>query len=100
MSECYHNYCDTSELNKTIPFANINFLEKTIQTMIDVLVDITESECIHSKRTVKHFARNLDSSFSFQEKEDVQSFKTTDQPENEQTKSETFNFLEFNCKLP
>lgn len=78
MAECYHNYCDTSELNKTVPFANMNFLKKSIQTMIDVVVDLTESECAHSRRVVHRAGKKLDSNYIFLNKADFTIIENVD----------------------
>jgi len=68
MAECYHNFCDAAELNKTVAFADLGFLKKILQTMIDVVMDATDSQCPKSQREIFRMDHNIDASYLFQNK--------------------------------
>ena len=65
MTKCYHQPCDSSKLNDTIPFANMDFLSLITQTMIDTLVDATQSTCYASNRTHPVYENNYNNSGSY-----------------------------------
>ena len=65
MTKCYHQPCDSSKLNDTIPFANMEFLSLITQTMIDTLVDATQSTCDASNRTRPVYENNYNNSGSY-----------------------------------
>ena len=65
MTKCYHQPCDSSKLNDTIPFANMEFLTLITQTMIDTLVDATQSTCYASNRTRPVYENSYNNSGSY-----------------------------------
>ena len=71
MGECYHNACDTATLNETVPFANILFLKKTTQAIINTVIDATDAKCHRSRREVSRFGDRLDSSYNYIDKRQV-----------------------------
>ena len=46
MQQCYHQVCDSSEANRQLKFANVKFLTKTCQALIDTLVTLSQSQCL------------------------------------------------------
>ena len=47
MKECYHNVCDDSAYNRTkVNFASMDMLEKVTQTTINLLLDVSDANCV------------------------------------------------------
>ena len=65
MVDCYHNFCDSVELNSTVPFADLNFIGKTTQAMISTVVDATESRCRRSTRETDRSGQFVDGGYNF-----------------------------------
>eukprot|EP00094_Tigriopus_californicus_P011300 TCALIF_10907-PA protein Name:"Protein of unknown function" AED:0.12 eAED:0.12 QI:0/0.57/0.25/0.87/0.57/0.5/8/0/764 len=67
MASCYHQECDSSLFNKTVPMTNLQFLEKVVQTLIDTVVDASQAEC-KSDRFIVPFESEPDGSYVYEDK--------------------------------
>jgi hypothetical protein len=67
MERCYHNECDTASFNMTEGFANLEFLTKVTQSMIDTLIDVSNAKCHSTKRIIKR-TPTISSSYGFFDK--------------------------------
>lgn len=45
MKNCYHSHCDSIRNGHTAEFANFTFFRDTVQTMVDTVLELSESQC-------------------------------------------------------
>ncbi|XP_032776935.2 uncharacterized protein LOC116915901 [Daphnia magna] len=53
MQECYHQECDSSSANDDSKFADVRFLKKTCQALIDSMVSLSESKCLSQSQAAE-----------------------------------------------
>ena len=96
MTECYHNKCDESALNMTVPFASLELLTKVTQAMVDTVVDATDAKCLNSDfdagqiSSLNRFGRNLDASYYFYDKRRKKALVGEGKPYDEPKKIEPY----------
>ena len=68
MEECYHNFCDAAALNDTVPFADLGFISKTTQAIIDSVVEAADCQCRRSTQEVDRSGQFVDGLYNFVDK--------------------------------
>ncbi len=68
MHACYHRECDSLEQNRTTPFADIGFLSKVTQALIDSVVDASGAVCTKSRRKIEPLPEAVQADYLFQPK--------------------------------
>ena len=56
MAECYHSACDSVRGPYDASFANMDFYQKTVQTILNSVVEMSKSRCLRTEHLQQFYA--------------------------------------------